>query len=214
LTRRVESLSAPISIYERTAVKSNTPPRIRHAESSATFDSSMRLYSVDDLRAAQRHARLRIQALAAIVVWVHAGHSFAGASLPRDPSQLLLIGDSVTAGVYFLSLDETSIRQSWSGQLLGRLGIDPPRAPYPQAYPINHLGLAQRSLAGSGLTYLWDARHALTSSGPRYQADEERVVMAVPAQTVHEVLTQSSLTKMENAHSCGRSGTSSSRVFR
>ena len=57
-----------------------------------------------------RHARLRIEALAAVVVLVHAGHAIAGDSLPREPSQLLLVGDSITAGIYFLSLDETSIR--------------------------------------------------------------------------------------------------------
>ncbi len=127
-----------------------------------------------------------------------------GASaLPRDPSQLLLIGDSVTAGIYFLSLDETSMRQAWAGQLVRRLGFAAPAAPYPFTYPINHLGLAQMGFTVGGTAYLWEARRCFRRGGPCFTADDERTVLAVPGQTLHDVLAQSSRTRKENRNSSG-----------
>ena len=135
------------------------------------------------------------------MVMPHRG--FAASSLPHDPSQLLLIGDSVTAGIYFLSINEVSMRQAWSGQLVRRLGIDPPRAPYDRTFPINHEGLAQLGFTVGGVAYMWEARHVAIRGEPQFTADEERVVLAVPGQTLHEVLTQSSRTKEYNKHSSG-----------
>ncbi|MDH3199134.1 MAG: SGNH/GDSL hydrolase family protein, partial [Candidatus Krumholzibacteria bacterium] len=130
-------------------------------------------------------------------------YAVAGGALPRSPSELLLVGDSVTAGIYFLSLNAKSIRQAWSGQLIRRLGMEPPRAPYDITYPINHLGLAELGFTAGGLAYAWEARQALRGGSPRFTADEERIVMAVPGQTVEELLRQSSRTKSENKHSSG-----------
>jgi hypothetical protein len=131
-----------------------------------------------------------------------ATYALAGA-LPRSPSELLLVGDSVTAGIYFLSLNAKSIRQAWSAQLIRRLGMNPPRAPYDITYPINHLGLAELGFTAGGLAYAWEARHSLRGGSPRFAADEERIVMAVPGQTLDELLRQSSRTKRENKHSSG-----------
>jgi lysophospholipase L1-like esterase len=148
-------------------------------------------------------ARLLVVLLSIVVLHLDAAPGFAGSSLPHDPSQLLLIGDSVTAGIYFLSIDEVTMRQAWSGQLVRRLGIDPPRAPYQQTYPINHLGLAQLGFTIGGVAYVWEARHIVRRGSPQFKADEERVVLAVPGQTLHEVLTQSSRTNHYNDHSSG-----------
>jgi lysophospholipase L1-like esterase len=126
-----------------------------------------------------------------------------GTTLPRDPSQLLLIGDSVTAGMYFLSLDQTSMSQAWSGQLVRRLGFDPPRAPYPYTYPINHLGLAEMGFTVGGSAYLWEARRVFQRGGPQFAADDERTILAIPGQTVHEALVQSSRSRKEDRHSPG-----------
>ena len=67
--------------------------------------------------------------------------SIAWAQLPRDPSQILLIGDSVAAGMYFLEIDPESVRQSWTGQVLRALGMDAPAAPFNHPYPpLRHAG--------------------------------------------------------------------------
>jgi len=124
-------------------------------------------------------------------------------SLPRDPSRILLIGDSITAGIYFLSMDDITARQAWSGQLLRRLGLEAPRGPESLTYPINHLGLAQLGFTVGGTAYMWEARRAFMRGGPRYGADDERAVLAIPGQTLEDVLVQSSLSSEYNRHSAG-----------
>lgn len=144
-----------------------------------------------------------ILALALALVAGPTTFAHGASTLPRDPSQLLLIGDSVTAGIYFLSLDETSMRQAWAGQLVRRLGFAAPEAPYQFTYPINHLGLARLGFTVGGTAYLWEARRAFRRGGPCFTADDERIVLAVPGQTLHDVIFQSSRTKKENKHSSG-----------
>lgn len=120
-------------------------------------------------------------------------------SLPRDPSELLLVGDSVTAGVYFLTLSEASARQGWAGQLVRRLGIAPDRCPFDEPFPINHLGLTFLGFTVGGLAYPWAAIPALLPQGPKFEPAEERVVVAVPGQLVREVLDQSSRNRGKNS---------------
>jgi lysophospholipase L1-like esterase len=147
--------------------------------------------------------RLPVALLAAVLTLAATEPARAGSPLPREPSQLLLIGDSITAGIYFLSLDEVTMRQAWSGQFLDRLGLAPSVAPYPFTYPIDHLRLAESSFVGGGVSYLWAGRRAFSRNGPGFAADNERVVLAIPGQTLEEMLTQSSLTKQHNKHSSG-----------
>ncbi len=127
----------------------------------------------------------------------------APAQLPRDPSELLLIGDSIAAGLYFLELEEESIEQSWTGQVLLRLGMSIPAAPFNHPYPIDHLKLAREGFGTLRFRYAWEARSALYPGKTNLNADEERTVLAIPGQTVGEVLTQSSHTDALNAHSAG-----------
>ncbi|HEU4930414.1 MAG TPA: SGNH/GDSL hydrolase family protein [Candidatus Krumholzibacteria bacterium] len=127
----------------------------------------------------------------------------ARSQLPRDPSELLLIGDSVAAGMYFLQLEQASIRQSWTGQLLQRLGIEVPLAPYDHPYPIDHLKLARDGFGALRLGYAWEARRALYPGQPQYDVEEESVLLAIPGQTVGELLTQSTKTHELNESSAG-----------
>ncbi|MFQ5511156.1 MAG: SGNH/GDSL hydrolase family protein [Candidatus Krumholzibacteriia bacterium] len=123
----------------------------------------------------------------------------AAGALPQQPSELLLVGDSVTAGIYFLSLSDTSIRQSWAGQLMRRLGIAPERGRFEKPYPINHLGLARLGFTVGGLAYPWEALRVLLPASPRFAAGDERVVMAVPGQMLREVIGQSSKNRGDNS---------------
>lgn len=127
----------------------------------------------------------------------------SSAQLPRDPSELLLIGDSIAAGVYFLQLDQESMRESWTGQLLLRLGMDAPIAPYNHSYPIDHLKLAREGFGRLRWAYAWEARRALHPGQPQFDVNNERVVMAIPGQTVRDVLEQSSRAGKLNEHSVG-----------
>ncbi len=127
----------------------------------------------------------------------------ARSQLPGDPSELLLIGDSVAAGMYFLQLEQASVEQCWTGQVLRRLGMEVPKAPYDHPYPIDHLKLAREGFGALRLSYAWEARRALYPGKPQYDVAEERVVLAIPGQTVGELLTQSSKTKQLNKTSAG-----------
>jgi len=129
----------------------------------------------------------------AVVCGVPSAH--AASTLPQSPSQLLLVGDSVTAGVYFLSLSDVSIRQGWAGQLAHRLGFAPSWNRFPDFYPVNHLGLTRLGFSVGGLAYPWEAIPALFPKRPRFAADEERVILAIPGQMAHELLAQSSKNK-------------------
>ncbi|HEX6790326.1 MAG TPA: GDSL-type esterase/lipase family protein [Candidatus Krumholzibacteria bacterium] len=142
---------------------------------------------------------LRISALAVCLL----GPASALAQLPRDPSELLLIGDSVAAGMYFLELEQESIDQSWTGQLLRRLGMEVPAAPFHHPYPIDHLKLARDGFGRFRIAYAWEARRALYPGKSTIDREEERVVLAIPGQTVGEVLEQSSKNGKLNEHSAG-----------
>ena len=137
-------------------------------------------------------------AITLFAAWPAAGTS-AQDALPRDPSELLLVGDSVTAGIYFLSLSETSTRQAWAGQVMRRLGFEPDRCRFQQPFPINHLGLTLLGFGIGGLAYPWAAVPALLPQGSRFAAGEERTIVAVPGQVIAEVLEQSSQHKGRNS---------------
>ncbi len=139
----------------------------------------------------------------ALLLVAAASGAHAASALPREPSQLLLIGDSVTAGIYFMSLNPASVQQSWAGQLARELGLDPPRAPYGFTFPIDHLKLAQAGFFRGGFTYMWQARRVVKRGSPQFPGDEERVVLAIPGQTLEEMLTQSSETRDYNKGSSG-----------
>jgi lysophospholipase L1-like esterase len=127
----------------------------------------------------------------------------SSAELPHDPSELLLVGDSVAAGMYFLQLNQESVRESWTGQVLLRLGMDVPLAPYSHSYPIDHLTLARDGFGPLRWAYAWKARRALYPGKPQFDVNNERVVMAIPGQMVGDVLEQSSRTGKKNEHSVG-----------
>ena len=127
----------------------------------------------------------------------------AHAQLPRDPSEILLIGDSVAAGIYFLELEPESVRLSWTGQVLRRLGMDPPAAPFNHPYPIDHLRLAREGFGTFRIGYAWEARRALYPGKPKVDVNDERTVLAIPGQRVGDFLLQSSRTKSLNEHSAG-----------
>jgi lysophospholipase L1-like esterase len=105
--------------------------------------------------------------------------------------------------MHFLQVDPESVRESWTGQLLLRLGMDVPLAPYSHPYPIDHLTLAREGFGPLRWAYAWKARRALYPGEPQVDVNSERVVMAIPGQTVSEVLQQSSRTGDWNSHSAG-----------
>ncbi len=115
--------------------------------------------------------------------------------LPESPDDLLLVGDSVTAGVYFLSIRDDSAHQAWSGQLMEYLGLPRESVRRPDFYPIDHLKLTEEGLGIGGLKYPWAALPAVRPRRPLFAADEERVRLAIPGQTLGEYLRQSSLNK-------------------
>jgi lysophospholipase L1-like esterase len=116
----------------------------------------------------------------------------SGDALPRDESELLLVGDSVTAGVYYLSLNDESVRQAWAGQLMLRLGLTPDSSRLEDFHPLDHLALTRKGLGVAGLRYPWEAFPALFPKKSRFELEDERTIVAVPGQMVHEVVEQSS----------------------
>lgn len=113
------------------------------------------------------------------------------------------MGDSVAAGMYFLEIDPESARQSWTGQVLRSLGMDPPPAPFNRPYPIDHLRLTQDGFGAFRFGYAWEARRALYPGSPDVDVNHERTVLAIPGQRVGDFLLQSSKTKSLNEHSAG-----------
>jgi len=76
-------------------------------------------------------------------------------------------------------------------------------APFDRPYPIDHLRLATEGFGTLRLDYAWEGRRALFPGNPQFGGGEERVVMAIPGQTVGEVLLQSSKTHKLNSGSAG-----------
>ena len=66
-----------------------------------------------------------------------------------DKIKILLVGDSVTAGMYFLSLSDESARQGWAQQLLYSFGIDPDLPGFKKTYPVDNLNLSRCFLAAN-----------------------------------------------------------------
>ncbi len=76
-----------------------------------------------------------------------------------------------------------------------RLGFAPASKRFPSFHPINHLGLTRLGFSFAGLAYPWEAIPALLPQGPRFDADDERVILAIPGQMAHEQIEQSSKNK-------------------
>jgi lysophospholipase L1-like esterase len=129
--------------------------------------------------------------------------SIAWAHLPRHSSEILLVGDSVAAGMYFLEIDPESVSQSWTGQVLRALGMDAPGAPFDHPYPIDHLRLARDGFGTFCIGYAWEARRALNPGKPHIDVNQERTVLAIPGQLVGDFLDQSTRTEALNKHSAG-----------
>lgn len=116
-----------------------------------------------------------------------------GTALPREPGDLVLVGDSVPAGVYFLYLSDRTAEQGWASQVLARYGLPVPSTRLPGPYPLDHLELTRHGQGFLGLRYLLDAAGALLGSHrPLFAKGEVRSIVAVPGQTVGNVLRQSS----------------------
>jgi lysophospholipase L1-like esterase len=127
------------------------------------------------------------------------GGSAQGGELPRRRDEILFVGDSVTAGVYFMALSNESARAGWAAQVLARLGLpeDPPRLPGP--YPVGFRTLAFRGIGLAGLSFVRSALPSLFRRGPLFERGEPRTILAVPGQTLREVLEQSSARKVEGS---------------
>lgn len=121
--------------------------------------------------------------------------------LPTSARDLLLVGDSITAGLHFLELSPQSARECWSGQLCRRLGIPPDSLRLRSPYPLDHLGLAQRGFGIGGFAYPRGALPALLPGGSWFGDADDHIVWAVPGQRTHEVLLQSR--RQRNARSAG-----------
>ena len=112
-----------------------------------------------------------------------------GAEHLNEKARVLLFGDSLTAGMYFLYLDDESAKQGWAAQLLSKIGIEPDLPGLGQPYPLDNLTLAKKGFGFFGLRTIINLLSSAFSKGTR---DKDRNIIAVPGQTLEEVLTQSS----------------------
>ena len=117
----------------------------------------------------------------------------AAGDLPRAREDLLFVGDSVTAGVYFMALSDSSAAQAWPADLTRALGFELPPARFPEAYPLDLLTLVRKGFGLGGWRFPWSAVPALLPRHPRFAPAEPRSVVAVPGQTVTDYLHQSSV---------------------
>jgi len=116
----------------------------------------------------------------------------ADTGLPRRPSDVLFVGDSVTAGMYFFALSDAYAEQGWPSLLMRSLDLPPDSPRLPEPYPLDLLGLAQDGLGFGGWRYPWNAIPSLADRESNFRPGEPRSIVAVPGQTLSEVLRQSS----------------------
>ena len=110
-----------------------------------------------------------------------------------QPLDILLIGDSLTAGMYFLYLSDATAQQGWAAHLLRRMHIPAALPRLARPYPIDHLSLVKDGFGLGGWRYAWSALPGLFSRKSLFDTGEARNVLGVPGRTVRELLTQSSL---------------------
>lgn len=114
-------------------------------------------------------------------------------ALPSSPGEIVIVGDSVPAGVYFLYLGDRTAAQGWAARVLARCRVPVPSTRLPGPFPIDHLELTRRGAGLLGFRYLKRAAGALLASrDPLFEEGEVRSVVAIPGQTLEEVLHQSS----------------------
>jgi hypothetical protein len=134
----------------------------------------------------------RVIALALVLASLTTQRVRAG-TLSVSPDEILFVGDSVTAGVWFLGLSDRTAAQAWPAVVLGRLGLPAASTRLDGTYPLDHLDLTRRGAGLLGTRYLVRALGAILGrSRPLYAAGEPRSVVAVPGQTLGDVLRQSS----------------------
>lgn len=114
-------------------------------------------------------------------------------SIPSSPDEIVFVGDSVAAGVHFLALSDVSAAQGWAAQVLARCGLAVPSTHLDDTYPLDHLELTRHGAGFLGARYLSSAVRALRKDRvPRFREGEARTIVAVPGQTLGNVLRQSS----------------------
>ena len=107
----------------------------------------------------------------------------------NEKARVLLFGDSLTAGMYFLYLDDESAKQGWAAQLLSKTGIEPDLPGFDHPYPLDNLTLTKNGFGFLGLRNIINLLPIAFTKG-RHKKD--RNIIAVPGQTLKEVLNQSS----------------------
>jgi hypothetical protein len=129
-----------------------------------------------------------------VPVPARAGSAAPDPAAPAPPGleDILIVGDSVTAGVFALCLDDSLAEWSWANRLFARYGlpIEYPRLSTP--VPIDHVGLIRDGWGLDAWRYLASATPPLFEREARWREGEARRIVAVPGQTVRQVLEQSS----------------------
>jgi len=106
-----------------------------------------------------------------------------------DKLKILLVGDSITAGVYFLNISNESAAQGWASQLLLTLGIEPDLPGLNNFYPIDNLNLTKN---GFGFWGIKNIQELLPNLFVRVEPISSQNIAAIPGQTLNEALNQSS----------------------
>lgn len=106
-----------------------------------------------------------------------------------DKLKILLVGDSLTAGMYFLNLSNKSASQGWASQLLLTLGIEPDQPGLKNFYPIDNLDL---TINGFGFWGIRNIQKILPNVFVHAEPISNQNIAAIPGQTLNEALNQSS----------------------
>ena len=108
---------------------------------------------------------------------------------PRsDKLKILLVGDSITAGMYFLSLSDESAAQGWASQLLLTLGIEPNLQGFENFYPIDNLDLTKNGFGFLGIRNFKSLPNLFVHAEPISSQN----IAAIPGQKLNDALNQSS----------------------
>ena len=115
----------------------------------------------------------------------------AQAEPPRESDKLkiLIVGDSITAGMYFLNLSNRSAAQGWASQLLLALGIEPNVPGLKNFYPTDNLELTKK---GFGFWGIRNIKELLPNLFVHVEPVSGQQIAAIPGQTMNEALNQSS----------------------
>ncbi|MCA9753913.1 MAG: SGNH/GDSL hydrolase family protein, partial [Gemmatimonadetes bacterium] len=105
---------------------------------------------------------------------------------------VIILGDSITAGVSYLSLSDDSARESWANRVLAALGEPPDLPRLESPAPADFARLARDGWGFDAWRFVASALPWVLDRDSRFVAGEPRSIVAVPGETVHEALTQSS----------------------